>query len=176
MRNVCHRSFGFILLLMLTVMLESCAGCTHRSRRARERHRDRVERHDGSADRLHGRDRNADRDDTGNRYSSEHIQTVADGDDYDAMLDCQFGKLNEIKRLKEEYFRGDMPDKEVKDRMQAIEDKYSTVDDALKKAEGEGLLTYNQHKRQMKLMGDYLKEVASVGDRLGSDISSLIDL
>lgn len=92
------------------------------------------------------------------------------------MLDCQFGKLNEIKRLKEEYFRGDMPDREVKDRMQAIEDKYSTVDDALKKAEGEGLLTYNQHKRQMKLMGDYLKEVASVGDRLGSDISSLIDL
>ena len=176
MRVLSGRSLGLTLLLTLVLALESCTGCAHRSRRARERHRERVERQQGRRECNYGSERNSSLKETSRKYSREDILNIAEGDDYDAMLDCQFSKLNDIKSLKEEYFRGDMPDKVVEERMQEIEEKYAPIDNALTAAQNEGMLTYNQHKRQLKLMGDYIKIVSSVCNRLGADISTLIDI
>ena len=92
------------------------------------------------------------------------------------MLDCQFQRLNEIKSLKDEYFRGDMSDKEAEEGLKSIEEKFAPIDKALDEAQSEGQLTYNQHKRQMKLMNEYIKVIKTVATRIGSDITSYIDL
>lgn len=169
-------------LLGLIVMSEGCAGCSHRHRRARERHKERIEiraNYDSDDDdgrsRRDRRNRSKERS-VGVRYSAENIQTLAAGEDYDAMLDAMFSKLNELRSLKNEYFRGDMPDKEVESRMKEIEEKYAPVEKALEQAQSDGLLTYNQHKRQMQLIADYMKEVNSVCNRLGFDLSAIMDM
>ncbi|MDE5886022.1 MAG: hypothetical protein K2H46_00360 [Muribaculaceae bacterium] len=171
---------GWTLLLLIMVMMQSCSGCSHRSRRIRERHRERVEQRVADEDKVERsgsrRARSQRNSSSFGNLSEEQITSIAEGEDYDAMLDCQFHKLNEIKQLKDEYFRGDMSDKKAEERMNEIEEKFAPIDKALNEAQSEGLLTYNQHKRQLKLMGDYLKVVKAVATRLGSDISSYMDL
>lgn len=168
-------------MLLIMFMMESCSGCSHRGRRSRDRHRERVEQRESSEDTGERSDSRRSRSSkslgvNSRTYSEEEIAAIAEGDDYDAMLDCEFAKLNELKQLKDEYFQGDMSDRKVEERMKEIEDKFAPVDKALDVAQREGLLTYNQHKRQMKLMGDYLKVIKTIASRLGSDISSLIDI
>ena len=171
---------GYIILLLLMVMIESCSGCSHHRRRSRERHRERVERRESneySRDRSRSsRSRSLSNKTSSRNYSEDQIASIAEGEDYDAMLDCQFAKLNELKRLKDEYFRGDMSDKKAEESMKEIEEKFSPVDKALEEAQREGLLTYNQHKRQLKLAGDYIRLVNSIFKRLGYDMSAAIDM
>ncbi len=179
MKEMCYRFFGWLILLVIMLMSESCSGCSHRNRHARERHRDRIERRDSRnerRDRNNSRESRSQRGGNSKKYSEEQIASIAEGEDYDAMLDCEFAKLNEAKNLKKEYFQGNMPDKEAENRMKEIEEKYAPVVKALEKADNEGLLTYNQHKRQMKLLGDYIKEANSIFNRLGVDIESALDL
>lgn len=177
----CRRFLGWVLLLLIMVMIESCSGCSHSGRRSRDRHQERVERRESNEDRgvRSGSRRSRSSKSHGfnsRKYSEEDIAAIAEGDDYDAMLDCQFAKLNELKQLKDEYFHGEMSDKKAEERMKEIEDKFAPVDKALDVAQREGSLNYNQHKRQMKLMGDYLKVIKTIASRLGSDISSSIDI
>ena len=169
-----------ILSLLIMIMMESCSGCSHRSRRGRERQRERVERREARTERSDSRSsRRSDsqgRRSSSRTYTEEQIASITEGEDYDAMLDCMFAKINELTSLKNEYFRGDMPDKQVKTRMKEIEEKYAPIEQALDKAQEEGELTYNQHKRQMKLIGDYMNVANSVFNRLGDDLSSVMDM
>ena len=180
MKINCRRFSSWIILLLLMVMMESCSGCSHRSKRCREHHRERVERRGSNEDRRDrsrsSRSRSQSNKTSSTNYSEDQIASIAEGEDYDAMLDCQFAKLNEVKRLKDEYFRGDMSDKRAEESMKEIEEKFSPVDKALDEAQREGLLTYNQHKRQMKLVADYIKVASSVANRIGTDISRIIDM
>ena len=171
---------SWIILLLMVVMLESCSGCSHRGRRNRERRRERLElreTNDEREDRESSMRSMSHREESSSiNYSSEKIASIAEGNDYDRMLDCLNAKVNDLRSLKNEYFRGNMPDKDVEARMKEIEAKYAPIEKALNDAQNEGLLTYNQHKRQMNIAGKYLKEAKSVFNRLGSDLSSSLDI
>lgn len=108
--------------------------------------------------------------------SSEAICQIANGEDYDKMIDCLFNQLEEIKAVKKEYFKGDLPDKEAKIQMSEIANKYNPIHQTLQKASEEGALNYNQHKRQMKLWGEYVDELNSVAAKLGMDMDGMIDM
>lgn len=173
MRYLKSRILCGVLLLMLMVMIESCAGCSHRSRRGRERQRDRTERRERPRDRREGRGhRNQDYEESRmqTEYTEEYLSNVAKGDDYDEMLDCLFAQSEEVKQLKNEYFRGNLADKDAKSKMEEIGERYQPVVDALEKANNDGDLNYNQHKRQMKLISEYINEMRQIAGRLGDDM------
>lgn len=166
------------MLFGLILVSEGCAGCSHRHRRARQLHNERTERsarYDSDDDRSDNPKGRRNKDYTTSNYTSEDIQSLAEGNDYDAMLQAMFAQLNELKGVKKEYFRGNMADKEAEKRVNEIKQKYAPVYDKLSEASSSGELNYNQHKKQIKLFGEYQKLLVSILSRLGSDIKQILD-
>lgn len=158
-----NKILSITLLIMLTIELSGCAGCAHRQKR-------RV-----SEQRTY-RDRELKSDVKGNRdrdlpmLSAEKVESLARSNDYDAMIDCLSDELVQIKKLRKDYFRGNMTDKEAEKRMQDIVETYRPIMDAIEQASSNGDLNYNQHKKQIKLLGEYMSEVNSVGKKFSEDI------
>lgn len=161
----------YVLIGAFCIGVTSCAGCAHRQRKRRERLEHRAEsRSEGRAIRKSRSERNK------NNYpvvSSEEVANIAEGEDYDEMLEVLSSQLQELKDLKSEYFGGDLSDRSAEERMNEIGEKYKPVMDALEKASSEGALTYNQHKRQMKLFAEYIQLINSLGSRIGEDLSAI---
>lgn len=165
-----------VLIMMLTVF-GSCSGCSHRSRRNRERVRERTEKREGSRDRHSEKSRGREKIvGDGHIWSETEIESLVETNDYDRMLICLEDEIQEHHNLRKKYFNGGMKDKEAEEKMNGIENRYKPVKECLNKAGSEGELNYNQHKRQMKLMGEYIKEVEAVLNRLGSDAAAFINL
>ncbi|MDE5791769.1 MAG: hypothetical protein K2H96_11155 [Muribaculaceae bacterium] len=169
------RILTYILIGAFCMGVTSCAGCAHRHRKKRERAEySAQERRERRSDRV-SRSGKGDRDYNYTALSSDNISQIAAGTDYDEMIECLYSQLGEIRSLRKEYFRGNMSDKEVETRMNEIMEKYRPVSEALEKASGEGALNYNQHKKQMKLLGEYMDELNSIGNKLGSDLDQILD-
>lgn len=147
------RIMTYILIGTFCMGVTSCAGCAHRHRKKRERTEYSTKE--------------------SKERSSDNISLIAEGTDYDDMIECLYSQLGEIRALRKEYFRGNIPDKEVESRMNEIMEKYRPVSEALEKASGEGALNYNQHKKQMKLARDYMEELNSILNRLGRDLEGM---
>lgn len=161
------RFFRIILYIftciVLIIVLESCSGCAHRQRK--RMHRNNIERTAEGA--VSEENHLADLMDE----SPEHrLHEIAESGDYDKMLDCMFEQLNEIKKLKNLYFKGNLSDKDAQNEMDKINKKYQPIVDSIEKASGEGALNYKQHKRQMKLFGEYMKELNSIMNKLEGDL------
>ncbi|MBD5303764.1 MAG: hypothetical protein HDS18_03310 [Bacteroides sp.] len=180
----------FLLICMffgLAFLSEGCTGCAKRQRHARERHRERVEsrassddddsddndRRSSSRRKRGGSD--SDQGYSGAKYSPEEIEILIEGEDYDAMINAMFSQVKELKGVKNEYFKGNMPDKVAEERVEEIKKRYAPLRDKLSQASSEGSLTYNQHKRQVKLFGEYQKLVVSIISRLGNDLESALE-
>lgn len=152
---------------------EGCSGCAHRQRRVRDRssrHSERVDRREDRESRRHRE--NGDNIEIKRDYSLDQLKALSESEDYDAMLNALEYQLKELKQLKKVYFKGDMTDNEAKEKIDEINAAYSPIIDKLSKASSDGMLTYNQHKRQMKLVGEYIKLFNSIVNDLGADFGT----
>lgn len=156
-------------IFSLAIVIFGNTSCAHRSGHASDRNRSRTERHERRVRGERGGSRNQDYAQA-RSYSEEYLQSVAASDDYDAMLDCMFARIDELKALENEYLGGNMPDKVAKAKGDQIVAKYMPVEKALDKANAAGELTYDQHKRQMELVGEYMQELEQVSQRVGNDL------
>lgn len=171
MKHLIKKAFFCVCLVVVLTLLESCSGCAHRSRRHRERNRERTERRERSRDRHS--DGSSDRNmatSTGHIWSESEIEDLIETEDYDRMLNCIEDEIKEFQSVRKRYFKGDMKDKEAKEIINEIEQRYQPVSDCLSKADSEGELNYNQHKKQIKLFAKAIKEMQAALNQLGQDV------
>lgn len=162
-----HLLLLFSVLMIATVGLESCSGRRSRAR-ARERERDRSEQSSSRRDRSRNTDTG--KGVTIGKNSAEYIQEVAQGEDYDRMLALMQDALGEMKSVSKKYFAGNLSDADAENMVKEITERYDPVREALEKAESEGKLNYNQHKKQMRLLGDFLKTYNAIINRVSNDL------
>ncbi|MDE6514291.1 MAG: hypothetical protein K2L05_08930 [Muribaculaceae bacterium] len=163
------RFISVILAILLALTFEGCSGGRRRDRN-RERSRERTEQRESRNRSRH--ERNA----TSRKaaYSAEEIQEIAESGDYDRMLDCVQSEISDLKAMKNRYFNGELTDKQAEEQTKKIKETYAPVYNAIGRASSDGNLNYKQHKRQMKLFGEYMKLMTSVLDRLGSDFEDAV--
>ena len=162
-----HLLVFLAVMMIATVGLESCSGRRSRAR-ARERDRDRREHRSSS----HEGNRNTDVG-SGVSYSknsADYIQEVAGGNDYDRMLSLMQDALGEMKDVSKKYFAGNLADADAEKMVNEITERYNPVKEALEKADSEGKLNYNQHKKQMKLFADIIKIYNAIINRVVKDL------
>ena len=167
-RNLNYLIVIIASLLMMSVM-DGCS-CGRRRDRSRERRHERTERSERRSE-SRGDRRGSSRLTS---YTAEEIQEIAESDDYDRMLDCLQSEISAIKAMKNRYFNGELTDKQAEEQAKEIRETYAPVYDAIERAGKDGNLNYKQHKRQLKLFGEYLKLMNSVMNRLGSDFEDAI--
>ena len=167
-----HKLLAGLLLLCVCCMAAGCANSGRRNRANRDGGRHKTEQES---------QRHRHSEDPDNDYavandaavSSDQLAGLSASDDYDGMLDALQGALRRIKSLRNLYFKGGLSDKEFKRRLDEIQDAYAPVLESLQKASSEGNLNYRQHKRQMKLMVEYMKIMAESVSKISGDFESM---
>ena len=60
-------------------------------------------------------------------YTEETIREIASSEDYDAMIDALYACVDECGAVKEEYLDGHMTDKDAKNKIDEITNRYVTT-------------------------------------------------
>ena len=103
-------------------------------------------------------------------YTEETIREIASSDDYDAMIDALYACVDECGAVKEEYLDGHMTDKEAKNKIDEITNRYAPVLKSLENADSRGDLNYDQHKALMDITKKALNHVLDGVNRVMNDI------
>lgn len=103
-------------------------------------------------------------------YTEETIREIASSDDYDAMIDALYACVDECGAVKEEYLDGHMTDKEAKNKIDEITNRYAPVLKSLENADSRGDLNYDQHKALMDITKKALNHVLDGVNRAMNDI------
>lgn len=103
-------------------------------------------------------------------YTEETIREIASSDDYDAMIDALYACVDECGAVKEEYLDGHMTDKEAKNKIDEITNRYASVLKSLENADSRGDLNYDQHKALMDITKKALNHVLDGVNRVMNDI------
>lgn len=108
-------------------------------------------------------------------YTQEEITEAAQGNDYDLMLEQLEAMVDECGAVKEEYLEGNLPDKTARQRVADIEERYQPVVEAINRADGDGELTYNQHKQLTSLQLNALDHLIDAAERVMGDAIDELD-
>ncbi len=103
-------------------------------------------------------------------YTEETIREIASSDDYDAMIDALYACVDECGAVKEEYLDGHMTDKDAKNKIDEITNRYAPVLKSLENADSRGDLNYDQHKALMDITKKALNHVLDGVNRVMNDI------
>ena len=103
-------------------------------------------------------------------YTEETIREIASSDDYDAMIDALYACVDECGAVKEEYLDGHMTDKDAKNKIDEITNRYAPVLKSLENADSRGDLNYDQHKALMDITKKALNHVLDGVNRAMNDI------
>lgn len=103
-------------------------------------------------------------------YTEETIREIASSDDYDAMIDALYACVDECGAVKEEYLDGHMTDKEAKNKIDEITNRYAPVLKSLENADSRGDLNYDQHQALMDITKKALNHVLDGVNRVMNDI------
>ena len=103
-------------------------------------------------------------------YTEETIREIASSDDYDAMIDALYACVDECGAVKEEYLDGHMTDKDAKNKIAEITNRYAPVLKSLENADSRGDLNYDQHKALMDITKKALNHVLDGVNRVMNDI------
>ena len=103
-------------------------------------------------------------------YTEETIREIASSDDYDAMIDALYACVDECGAVKEEYLDGHMTDKDAKNKIDEITNRYAPVLKSLENADSRGDLNYDQHKALMDITKQALNHVLDGVNRAMNDI------
>ena len=103
-------------------------------------------------------------------YTEETIREIASSDDYDAMIDALYACVDECGAVKEEYLDGHMTDKDAKNKIAEITNRYAPVLKSLENADSRGDLNYDQHKALMDITKKALNHVLDGVNRAMNDI------
>lgn len=103
-------------------------------------------------------------------YTEETIREIASSDDYDAMIDALYACVDECGAVKEEYLDGHMTDKDAKNKIDEITNRYAPVLKSLENADSKGDLNYDQHKALMDITKKALNHVLDGVNRVMNDI------
>ena len=103
-------------------------------------------------------------------YTEETIREIASSDDYDAMRDALYACVDECGAVKEEYLDGHMTDKDAKNKIAEITNRYAPVLKSLENADSRGDLNYDQHKALMDITKKALNHVLDGVNRAMNDI------
>lgn len=153
------------ILLGLTLSLSSC----RRHHRHRDRESIRTER--SHSNKSHSQVRYSFNNESENEETKAVIEEIAQSEDYDKMLNVMMQASADLKKLSKLYLKGNMTDAALQKHIEEIQTMYKPVNSALEAADSEGKLTYNQHKKQMKVMAEYIKTMQYVINRLANDIN-----
>lgn len=147
--------------------------CSSRHSRLRNRDRDQDRREQQKSQREHSRKKDTGKIIAIGKNSEEYILEVAEGEDYDQMLSLMYDALGEMKSVSKKYFTGNLPDAEAEKMVKEINERYRPVKETLEKADSEGKLNYNQHKKQMKLFAELLKIYEEIINRISNDLKDV---
>ena len=103
-------------------------------------------------------------------YTEETIREIASSDDYDAMIDALYACVDECGAVKEEYLDGHMTDKDAKNKIDEITNRYAPVLKSLENADSRGDLNYDQHQALMDITKKALNHVLDGVNRVMNDI------
>ena len=103
-------------------------------------------------------------------YTEETIREIASSDDYDAMIDALYACVDECGAVKEEYLDGHMTDKDAKNKIDEITNRYAPVLKSLENADSRGDLNYDQHKALMDITKKALNHLLDGVNRVMNDI------
>ena len=103
-------------------------------------------------------------------YTEETIREIASSDDYDAMIDALYACVDECGAVKEEYLDGHMTDKEAKNKIDEITNRYAPVLKSLENADSGGDLNYDQDRAVRDITKKALNHVLDGVNRAMNDI------
>lgn len=150
------------LILFLCMLFLIGEGCSpRRSNRGRSRHQETSvsQSSDNSASEI-----------SRSNFKDE-MESLAQTQDYDRMLNELNGAIRRLKGIKKNYFAGKLSDKELQQQLEDLQKDYQPILDRLEKADDEGELNYKQHKKQMALFAAWLKEWESAVSKVLNDFA-----
>lgn len=155
-----YKTIPLILSLCLLILIgEGCS--SRRSNRGRSRHQETSvsQSSDNSTSAV-----------SRSNFKDE-MESLAQTQDYDRMLNELNGAIRRLKGIKKNYFAGKLSDKELQQQLNDLENDYQPIIDRLEKASEEGELNYKQHKKQMALFADWIKEWESAISKIINDFA-----